>query len=58
MSQQLTLSSLFSVLALAMLCVVTTARDIAGRDLTITAPVKISQQAESLPALLAYSISE
>ncbi|WDA39750.1 hypothetical protein [Erythrobacter sp. BLCC-B19] len=32
MSQQLTLSSLFCVLALAGLCVVTGARDLAGYD--------------------------
>lgn len=32
MSQQLTLSSLFSVLALAGLCIVTGARDVAGID--------------------------
>lgn len=32
MSQQLTLSSLFCVLALAGLCVVTSARDLAGYD--------------------------
>ena len=32
MSQQLTLSSLFSVLALAGLCVVSSARDLAGYE--------------------------
>ncbi|WP_296717343.1 hypothetical protein [Erythrobacter sp.] len=32
MSQQLTLSSLFSVLALAGLCIVTGARDLAGSE--------------------------
>jgi len=47
MSQQLTLSSLFCVLALAGLCVVTSARDISGVD----APV-FEQQAELAPGLL------
>ncbi|WP_017664934.1 hypothetical protein [Porphyrobacter sp. AAP82] len=39
MSQQLTLSSLFCVLALAGLCMMTGARDLAG----IEAPVAITQ---------------
>lgn len=46
MSQQLTLSSLFCVLALAGLCVVTGAREMAG----IEAPVAV--QAELSPGLL------
>ncbi len=46
MSQQLTLSSLFCVLALASLCVVTGALDLAGFD----APVAV--QAELSPGLL------
>lgn len=45
MSQQLALSSLFSVLALASLCVVTSARDLAGGDPFLTAPAMISAQA-------------
>ena len=45
MSQQLTLSSLFCVLALAGLCVVTSLRDLAGAD----APVLV--QAEVAPDL-------
>jgi hypothetical protein len=52
MSQQLTFSSLFSVLALAMLCVVTSARDFTGHDLAMSAPALISVQAEPLPGLL------
>ena len=47
MSQQLTLSSLFCVLALAGLCVVTSLRDISGVD----APA-FEQQAELAPGLL------
>lgn len=47
MSQQLTLSSLFCVLALAGLCVVTSLRDLSGVD----APV-IAEQAERAPGLL------
>jgi hypothetical protein len=43
MSQQLTISSLFCVLALAGLCVVTGARDLAGYD----APVMAEQAALS-----------
>jgi hypothetical protein len=45
MSQQLTLSSLFCVLALAGLCVVASLRDLAGVD----APVMV--QAEVTPSL-------
>lgn len=52
MSQQLTLSSLFSVLALAGLCVVTTLGDLAGGDSALFAPAIISVQAEPLPGLL------
>jgi hypothetical protein len=48
MSQQLTLSSLFSMLALAALCVVTSARDLAGVD----APTVAAVQAEFAPGLL------
>ena len=47
MSPQLTLSSLFCVLALAGLCVVTSARDLAGID----GPVA-ERQAEVAPGLL------
>jgi hypothetical protein len=47
MSQQLTLSSLFSVLALASLCVVTSARDWAGHDVPA-----VAEQAELTPGLL------
>ena len=47
MSPQLTLSSLFCVLALAGLCVVTAARDLSG----VEAPV-FEQQAELSPGLL------
>ena len=48
MSQQLTLSSLFCVLALAGLCVSTSARDLAGVD----APRVAAMQAELAPGLL------
>jgi hypothetical protein len=37
MSQQLTLTSLFCVLALAGLCVVTSARELAGMDTPVVA---------------------
>lgn len=47
MSPQLTLSSLFCVLALAGLCVVTGARDLAG----VEAPM-VAEQAELSPGLL------
>ena len=47
MSPQLTLSSLFCVLALAGLCVMTGARDLAG-----SAPPVAVQQAELAPGLL------
>lgn len=47
MSPQLTLSSLFCVLALAGLCVVTGVRDLAG-----TEPPVAMQQAELAPGLL------
>jgi hypothetical protein len=47
MSQQLTLSSLFCVIALAGLCVVTSVRDLAGYP----APV-VAQQAELSSGLL------
>ncbi|PKP90130.1 MAG: hypothetical protein CVT75_11865 [Alphaproteobacteria bacterium HGW-Alphaproteobacteria-14] len=50
MSLQLTLSSLVSVLALAGLCVVTSARDLAGFDApTAAAPYVV--QAELAPGL-------
>lgn len=48
MSQQLTLSSLFCVLALAGLCVVTSARELAG----YRAPV-VAERAELAPGPLA-----
>lgn len=48
MSPQLTLSSLFSVLALAGLCAATSARDLAG----IKEPVPYTVQAELSPGLL------
>ncbi len=48
MSQQLTLSSLFCVLALAGLCVVTSAREFSG----MPAPV-LAEQAELSPGPLA-----
>jgi hypothetical protein len=51
MSPQLTLSSLFSVLALAGLCVVTSARDIAGVE-TPVAAAPYGVQAELGPGLL------
>jgi hypothetical protein len=40
MSPQLTLSSLFCVLALAGLCVVTAARDLSGFDAPVAAPAE------------------
>ena len=52
MSPQLTLSSLFSVLALAALCLITSVADVAGARAEITAPALISVQAEPLPGLL------
>ncbi|MDP4604706.1 MAG: hypothetical protein NWS68_00965 [Erythrobacter sp.] len=50
MSQQLTLSSLFSVLALAGLCVVTSAGELAGVEAPHAAPV-YAAQAELAPGL-------
>ncbi len=50
MSPQLTLSSLFSVLALAGLCVVTSARDLAGID-PAAAAAPNAMQAELAPGL-------
>ncbi|MBU2588365.1 MAG: hypothetical protein KJ872_09655 [Alphaproteobacteria bacterium] len=50
MSPQLTLSSLFSVLALAGLCVVTSARDLAGID-PAAAAAPYAVQAELAPGL-------
>jgi hypothetical protein len=47
MSRQLTLSSLFAVLAMAGLCVMTGARDLAGVD----APMAHTVQAERSPGL-------
>lgn len=58
MSQQLTLSSLFSVLALALLCVVTSARDIASSNVGISAPSLVSIQAEPSPGVLPMIFSE
>lgn len=53
MSPQLTLSSLFSVLALAGLCIVTSARDLAGVDAPV-APASFAAQAGLVaPGLLA-----
>jgi hypothetical protein len=49
MSQQLTLSSLFCVLALAGLCVVSSARELAG----VPAPVA-AEQAEFSPGLRGF----
>jgi hypothetical protein len=51
MSPQLTLSSLFSVLALAGLCIVTSARDMAGHDAPV-APAPYAVQAGLAPDLL------
>ncbi|WP_324074203.1 MAG: hypothetical protein RSE14_12715 [Erythrobacter sp.] len=50
MSQQLTLSSLFSVLALAGLCIVTGARDLAGIEAP-AAPAPFEVQAGLSPDL-------
>lgn len=50
MSQQLTLSSLFCVLALAGLCVMTSARDLAGIDGPAAVPT-LAAQAELTPGL-------
>jgi len=51
MSPQLTLSSLFSVLALAGLCVITSARDLAGVEASaVSSPYEM--QAELAPGLL------
>lgn len=47
MSRQLTLSSLFAVLAMAGLCVMASARDLAGMD----APAVHTVQAEPSPGL-------
>lgn len=52
MSQQLTLSSLFSALALAGLCVATTLGDLAAERTSLAAPSPIMVQAEPLPGLL------
>jgi hypothetical protein len=53
MSQQLTLSSLFSALALALLCVSTSVRDFAGQDAAGGAALSlISTQAGLSPGLL------
>lgn len=51
MSPQLTLSSMFSVLALAGLCVVTSGRDLSGFD-TPVAATSFAVQAELTPGLL------
>jgi hypothetical protein len=54
MSPQLTLSSLFSVLALAGLCIVTSARDLAGHEAPV-APAPFAEQAGLVaPGLLAH----
>jgi hypothetical protein len=50
MSQQLTLSSLFCVMALAGLCVVTSARELAGVDAPLAGHT-YAAQAEPLPGL-------
>ena len=42
MSPQLTLSSLFSVLALAGLCIVTSAQDLAGAEAPVMAELSAS----------------
>lgn len=56
MSPQLTISSLFSVLALAGLCVVTGVRDLAGAELAAKQPLVFGQalfeQAGLEPGLL------
>ena len=53
MSQQLTVSSLFSVLALALLCVTTTVREWTGEDAALAGnPSPISIQAGLAPGLL------
>jgi uncharacterized membrane protein YadS len=52
MSPQLTLSSLFSVLALAALCITTSAGDLAGIGAKLTVPTMVQVQAEPLPGLL------
>ena len=53
MSQQLTLSSLFSVLALAGLCAVSSARDLTGYDAPAAASASpYAVQAELAPGLL------
>ncbi|MDP5104474.1 MAG: hypothetical protein NWP98_11160 [Erythrobacter sp.] len=56
MSPQLTLSSLFCVLALAGLCVVASARDIAGIGAP-DAPAPYAAQAELAPGLSDHAIS-
>lgn len=51
MSRQLTLSSLFAVLAMAGLCVVTSARDLAGFEAPAVHTAQASGQAEPSPGL-------
>jgi hypothetical protein len=51
MSRQLTLSSLFAVLAMAGLCIVTGARDLAGVDAPMAHTAQASGQAELSPGL-------
>lgn len=51
MSRQLTLSSLFAVLAMAGLCVMASARDLAGFDAPAVHTVQASVQAELSPGL-------
>ena len=54
MSQQLTISSLFSVLALGLLCVTTTLRDLPAEDPAFLPPASLtSKQAGLAPGLLA-----
>ncbi|MGY6551403.1 MAG: hypothetical protein ACXIT4_05840 [Erythrobacter sp.] len=52
MSPQLTLSSLFCVLALAALCVVASVRDFTGANYALTAPAALTVQAELALGLL------
>jgi hypothetical protein len=51
MSRQLTLSSLFAVLAMAGLCVMTSARDLADMDTPVAHTAQASGQAEPSPGL-------
>ena len=51
MSRQLTLSSLFAVLAMAGLCVMASARDLAGMDTPAVHTAQASGQTELSPGL-------